>query len=128
MSHAHGWSTGPTHALSTFVLGLQLLAPGGREWVLAPQFGDLKRAEGGFTTDLGKFSVKWRVVDGGYELEYDVPSETQGSLILPSGADGEMPQIAIDHQAIASALLESESGTATVNSQLGGRHSVIVRF
>lgn len=29
-SHAHGWSTGPTHALSTFVVGLQLLSPGGK--------------------------------------------------------------------------------------------------
>ena len=54
-SHAHGWSTGPTHALSTYVLGLQLTSIGGKTWSLAPQFGDLTSVEVGYTTPLGKF-------------------------------------------------------------------------
>ncbi|KAK5166327.1 uncharacterized protein LTR77_008588 [Saxophila tyrrhenica] len=82
-SHAHGWSTGPTSALTEYVLGLSVTGRAGSEWRLAPQFGDLNFAEGGFTTGLGKFSAKWRVRDDGYELEWCVPKGTKGVVLLP---------------------------------------------
>ena len=83
-SHAHGWSTGPTDALISYVLGLRLTAPGGTSWTLAPQFGDLESVQGGFTTPLGKFSARWTLIAGGYELSYTVPADTDGTLVLPS--------------------------------------------
>lgn len=83
-SHAHGWSTGPTDALTSYVLGLTPTAPGGSSWSLAPQFGDLTSVQGGFTTPLGKFSASWNLIGVGYVLTYTVPANTKGTLVLPS--------------------------------------------
>ena len=59
-SHAHGWSSGPTSALTYYVLGLTVTSPQGRTWQVAPHLSGLEAAEGGFTTPLGWFGVKWR--------------------------------------------------------------------
>jgi hypothetical protein len=56
-SHAHGWSTGPTDALTSYIVGITIVQPGGSEWKLAPQFGDLRFAEAGFTTPWGGFML-----------------------------------------------------------------------
>ena len=89
VSHAHGWSSGPTSALSHSVLGLDVVSPAGGAWKLAPQRGDLMFAEGGFTTILGKFSAKWQVQTGGVLLTWDTPIETTGTIVvpLPEGAE-----------------------------------------
>ncbi|KIW67517.1 hypothetical protein PV04_06761 [Phialophora macrospora] len=70
VSHAHGWSSGPTSALTLSILGLDVRGPAGGEWTIAPQTGDLAFAEGGFTTVLGKLSVKWRVRGDGIPVHY----------------------------------------------------------
>lgn len=97
-SHAHGWSTGPTDALTSYVVGIQLTAPAGDTWVFAPQFGDLESAQGGFTTPLGKFSAGWISYQGGYTVWWRFPTGTLGTLVLPGlgkalpsveGANGE---------------------------------------
>jgi hypothetical protein len=123
-SHAHGWSTGPTHALSTFVLGLQLLSPGGKDWMLAPQFGDLKKVEGGFTTNLGRFRANWEVSEDGYSLEYEVPDISKGVLVLP--LKGKMSRITIDGLECVTAMHIGEVGTVTVEAQEGGKHAIVV--
>lgn len=82
-SHAHGWSTGPTDALTSYIIGMRLTSPGGRTWMLAPQFGDITYAEGGFTTPMGKFSSSWSLFNGGYALQWNLPAETVGTLVLP---------------------------------------------
>jgi hypothetical protein len=86
VSHAHGWSSGPTSALTNYVVGLRVTGRLGSEWVLAPQFGDLTDAEGGFGTKLGLFSAKWKVEDEGgrYVLSWDVPEGTQGEVTVPA--------------------------------------------
>ncbi|TKA77205.1 hypothetical protein B0A55_02579 [Friedmanniomyces simplex] len=86
VSHSHGWSSGPTSALTNYVLGLQVTGPLGGSWKFAPQFGDLTSVEGGFTTALGKFQAAWNVTDGGlgYSAEWTVPANTKGTVVLPS--------------------------------------------
>lgn len=86
VSHAHGWSSGPTSALTNYILGLEITGRLGSTWRLAPQFGDLTHVEGGFTTGLGKFQASWNVTDGGeaYSLSWIVPEGTTGDLTLPS--------------------------------------------
>jgi len=74
-SHAHGWSTGPVDALTSYIVGLQISSPGGKNWTLSPQFGDLTHAEGGFTTPLGKFSASWSIIPGGYEMRWWFPGK-----------------------------------------------------
>ncbi|KHJ30681.1 putative bacterial alpha-l-rhamnosidase domain protein [Erysiphe necator] len=82
-SHAHGWSTGPTNVLTSYIVGLTLTTPGGQNWAICPQFGDLTFAEAGFSTPLGKFSSKWSLVEGGFQLSWDMPIETTGEIFIP---------------------------------------------
>ncbi|KAL7895420.1 glycoside hydrolase family 78 protein [Trichoderma sp. SZMC 28014] len=83
-SHSHGWSTGPVAALSTYIVGLSLTAPAGSQWELAPQFGNLTSAEGGFTTPLGTFSAGWEwIEEGKYTLWYQAPTGTTGTIVTP---------------------------------------------
>ncbi|KAF8848023.1 bacterial alpha-L-rhamnosidase domain protein [Acephala macrosclerotiorum] len=127
VSHSHGWSTGPTHALSTYVLGLQLTNPGGKTWVISPQFGNLKSVEGGFTTGLGKFSVKWVVADDGFALEYNVPSSTSGRLILPASI-GRTPKVAVNGRLLAQVVYDASNNIVTIENQLGGVSLVTVSY
>ncbi|KXH51899.1 hypothetical protein CSIM01_13676 [Colletotrichum simmondsii] len=58
-SHCHGWSSGPTSALTSEILGIQLLAPAGAEWTVRPHLTKwLSFARGGFATAQGVFEVK----------------------------------------------------------------------
>ncbi|KAI2472808.1 glycoside hydrolase family 78 protein [Annulohypoxylon bovei var. microspora] len=100
-SHAHGWATGPVSALTEYIVGLSVTNPAGSSWQIAPQFGDLTHAEGGFTTSLGKYSVSWTVNgDGSYTLDYSVPQGTIGTLLLPVSSIGAQYKLTIDGQAI----------------------------
>ena len=90
VSHAHGWSTGPTSALTNYVLGLDVTGPAGSKWSLAPQIGDLTSAEGGFTTVLGQFSAMWTLSSDGtmFNVNWTVPSGTTGTVTLPTLSPG----------------------------------------
>lgn len=84
VSHAHGWSSGPTSSLTEYVVGLQVTKPGGQEWQLRPaSFEELSEAEAGFTTKLGQFSAKFTVNKGRATVEWDTPKGTRGYLALP---------------------------------------------
>jgi hypothetical protein len=86
VSHSHGWSAGPTSALMNYVVGLRVTERLGSGWELEPQFGDLTHAQGGFTTDLGKFWAKWEIEEGGerYVLNWEVPMGTEGVVTVPA--------------------------------------------
>jgi hypothetical protein len=83
VSHAHGWSAGPTSALTNFVAGLDVIGPAGSQWKVAPQFGDLTFAEAGITTGLGRFSTKWEKTSQGYVVTINTPNATRGVVTLP---------------------------------------------
>ena len=91
-SHAHGWSTGPTSALTFFVLGLQVSSPIGQTWVLEPHLSGLTAVEGGFETPLGWFGAKWGLTEGknGKTLivNLNTPNGTNGRVVIPTGAKG----------------------------------------
>ncbi|OSD03796.1 glycoside hydrolase family 78 protein [Trametes coccinea BRFM310] len=82
-SHAHGWSSGPTSALTYYVLGLTVTSPQGKTWSIAPHTAGLPAAEGGFTTPLGWFGAKWSLKRGAFALDIDVPEGTSGIVRLP---------------------------------------------
>ena len=127
-SHAHGWSTGPTHALSTYVLGLQLTSPGGKTWSLAPQFGDLTSVEGGYTTPLGKFSASWTLIGSeGYTLSYNVPRGTTGTVVLPASKP-KIPKVTLDKTAYTDGTHDSTAGLVTISNQSGGTHTITVMY
>jgi hypothetical protein len=124
-SHAHGWSTGPTDALISYVVGLRPTASGGSEWTLEPQFGDLTSAQGGFTTPSGKFSASWKLQPGGYILEYDVPVDSTGTLVLPS--DSKQPEIYWNEQEHISSTFDRLTRLTTV-SAVGGKQKMRVIY
>lgn len=129
-SHAHGWSTGPTHALSHYVLGLQMNTPGGKIWTLAPQFGDLTEVEGGFTAGEGKFSAKWALADGGYTVSWNVPTGTTGTLVFPGSTEGTAtgPNIAVNGEKVTNGTYDTASGLTTIVGLSGGEYSAVVTY
>ena len=87
-SHAHGWSSGPTSALTFYVLGLTVTAPMGETWAVRPHIGGgVPNAEGGFGTALGWFGVKWVLGTDSLEVDVDTPTGTSGVFGLPSGLE-----------------------------------------
>ncbi|GME48578.1 hypothetical protein V502_10960 [Neofusicoccum parvum] len=83
LSHAHGWSTGPTSALTFLGAGIQLASARGRAWSVRPRPGSLGRVEAGFETALGRFAAEWVAADG-YVVSgrFETPAGTLGTLVL----------------------------------------------
>jgi hypothetical protein len=128
VSHAHGWSSGPTSALTEFVVGLSVTGPAGRTWTLKPQFGDLKNAEAGFTTGLGKFMAKWKV-DGrrGYQVELSTPEGTSGGLVLPCLGNGTVPNVSVNGVKMAEKDLVLDRNSVSLDVDGGEYHIEVTR-
>jgi len=87
VSHAHGWSSGATSALTNFIGGIAVLEKAAARWGYHPQFYNLKFAETGFTTSFGKYRTRWSIEPGGYDLFLDMPWDTEGIILLPPFED-----------------------------------------
>ena len=84
---AHGRASGPTSALSHYVLGVRPYAPGYKQRSIKPQVGNLTRAVGEVPTPYGVIAVKWGVSAGGaVSMNVTVPNGTTGTIAIPSGA------------------------------------------
>lgn len=127
-SHAHGWSTGPTEALTTYIVGLSFIEPGGAVWKIAPQFGDLQHAEAGFMNTRGKWYAKWTLIEYGYMIEWNVPAGTKGTIVLPS-IGGRAPKVVkVDGREITERLFgDADDGTVVVEGK-PGRHVITVQL
>jgi len=85
-SLAHGWSSGPTSAMSRYVLGVRPAAPGYKQWLIKPQTGNLQWAVGTVPTPFGAISVKWgRSSAGVFSMQVSVPPGTTGCIAIPAG-------------------------------------------
>ncbi|KAE8453469.1 hypothetical protein EG329_010330 [Mollisiaceae sp. DMI_Dod_QoI] len=127
VSHSHGWSSGPTSALTSFILGLSITGRAGSTWKLAPQFGDLKTVEGGFVTSLGKFQASWALQERGYTLSYKVPEGTSGEVVLPTLDSGRFPSITIDGRPVPGRINPQIVGNGVVLNAAGGSHAIVVQ-
>ncbi|THX93102.1 glycoside hydrolase family 78 protein [Aureobasidium pullulans] len=79
-SLCHAWSSGPTAELSRNVL-----APGSREWRVAPQSLGLNWAKGSQPTPFGDIAVDWRIDEAGLvTMTVESPVRTQGTVSMPS--------------------------------------------
>lgn len=149
VSHAHGWSAGPTSALTEFVLGLSVTGRVGSTWQFAPQFGsDLTFAEGGFTTSLGKFSASWTTDNtttnimppssknssnssgGGYMASVKTPTGTVGQFVLPVVEQGVLPTVVVDGVQAGNVTWARKTGvvfdTVLISDVNGGNHTIVV--
>ena len=83
-SSAHAWATGPTAALSEFVLGVSPASPGYGRWRIAPQPGGLKWAQGVIPTPHGSISVRWRRnAHRTFILTVAAPGGSSGTVAIP---------------------------------------------
>lgn len=126
VSHAHGWSSGPTSALTEYVAGLSVTSRLGKTWNIAPQFAGLKFAEAGFMTALGKFQVSWeRKASGKYSLIFCVPSATSGTVILPLASISTSSSITLNGKKIKDGIAYRDS-SAILDFQKGGSYVINV--
>jgi alpha-L-rhamnosidase len=88
-SLAHGWGSGPTSALSKYVLGVRPVSTGYKTWLIEPQPGDLTWANGRVPTPYGPIKVKWEKTSRGLRLEIEVPNGTSGSVGLPTSSNAD---------------------------------------
>ena len=127
-SLAHPWSSGPTSALSAYVLGVRPLAPGFVTWLVEPQLADLRWARGTVPTPRGPLRVRWRRNGKRLALRVTAPIGTRGFVGLP--VTGPADQIVLDGQRqMASATPEAHGvlpGYRYVGPLGGGAHEVTV--
>jgi hypothetical protein len=126
VSHSHGWSAGPTSALSNYIVGLSVTGRVGSTWTLKPQFGDLKYAQAGFVTELGRFSAGWNVTGDGrnYSLWWKVPEGTVGNVTLPPLPSGRTGKVMIDGKKFQNKSVGKKDGLTFEIG--GGNHSIVV--
>ncbi|KAI0883563.1 glycoside hydrolase family 78 protein [Annulohypoxylon maeteangense] len=90
-SLAHGWSTGVTPLLTSYVLGVRPVKPGFREWTVRPlPSADLNWAKGVVPTPYGPLSVSWERnrTDGRIVVDVTPPPGTNGTVVVPEVQGG----------------------------------------
>jgi hypothetical protein len=92
-SMAHGWSTGPTGALTTDVLGIAPTSPAGATYQVAPHPGDLTHVEGTLTVATGKsVHVSYdHPADGSFAMQVDSSSNSGSTGVIA------VPRFGQDH-------------------------------
>ncbi|WP_297617895.1 alpha-L-rhamnosidase C-terminal domain-containing protein [Nocardia sp.] len=83
ISLAHGWSTGPTPALTEYVLGIAPASPGYQTWTLTPHPGDLTWARGQVPTPHGPITVSWTRDGDQLTIAVTAPDDTTGTIRIP---------------------------------------------
>jgi Bacterial alpha-L-rhamnosidase C-terminal domain/Bacterial alpha-L-rhamnosidase 6 hairpin glycosidase domain len=84
-SLAHGWASGPTPIMTSYVLGVQPVNPGYQTFTVAPHFGSLQWAEGAVPTPYGRIFVRWARDGFRFALTVAVPAHATAFIDLPGG-------------------------------------------
>jgi hypothetical protein len=86
MSAAHGWATGPTSALTYFVLGLSPELSANSSYRFIPHPGDLTHVAGRLTLASGPIDASWqRDPEAGTFIEtITAPSQIAGRIAVPT--------------------------------------------
>jgi hypothetical protein len=89
-SLSHGWASGPTPIMTSYVLGVQPARPGYATFTVSPHFGSLSWAEGAVPTRFGPIFISWARRGGSYSLTVRAPAGTTGSIAM-AGLDATVP-------------------------------------
>ena len=109
ISLAHGWSAGPTAALSRHVLGARPLTAGWSRWLCKPMPGDLSWAAGQLPTPLGPVAVRWNLAPASglrCAIAVTVPAGSECVLALTTAMQGS--RVTVNGQTVS---LDSALGT-----------------
>jgi hypothetical protein len=118
-SAAHAWGTGPTAALSRYVLGVAPTTPGFATMVVAPQPADLAWAEGAVPTPDGAVTVRWTEDHCRFDLHIDVPPDTIATAVIP-GTKG-VAETTVDGASLARSIAANDFVVPDLTS---GRHDI----
>ncbi|KAJ4993334.1 glycoside hydrolase family 78 protein [Stagonosporopsis vannaccii] len=114
-SLAHGWSSGPTVGLTSFVGGLEVVGWG--VWRFRPASdGVVRKVDTGFESPMGRFGARWRVVEErdavfGFDATFETPEGMRGSVELEWECEG----LKVDGEAYDGGILEG-GGVKTVKA------------
>ncbi|MZD07529.1 alpha-L-rhamnosidase, partial [Streptomyces sp. SID5785] len=132
MSAAHGWSTGPTSALTFHLLGIAPVADGTGTYRIAPHPGGVKRAEGQLTTARGVIAVSWQDTGkGGFGLTATLPARTVTDVAVPVPDDSSFV-VRVDGRTVWDRTargdgVRHEAGYVHLTKLGAGKHTVTVR-
>jgi alpha-L-rhamnosidase-like protein len=84
-SLAHGWASGPTPILTSYVLGVQPVGPGYQTFTVTPHPGSLQWAAGAVPTPYGRIFVWWARDGRRLSLTVAAPPRTTAFIDLPDG-------------------------------------------
>jgi alpha-L-rhamnosidase len=95
-SLAHGWSSGATADLSSYLLGVRPTTAGFDTWSVDPHPGSLSWAEGNVPTPHGTIQARWaqQPSSGRFVLSVSAPLRTIGTLTVPVPRTGAVVTVA----------------------------------
>ena len=76
-SECHAWGALILYELPSITLGVRPAAPGYKKVRIAPVPGYLKNASGTVKTPVGDIRVAWRIEDGNFKIDYEVPQDVE---------------------------------------------------
>ncbi|HIY02910.1 MAG TPA: hypothetical protein IAA26_13890 [Candidatus Blautia faecipullorum] len=76
-SECHGWGALILYELPAITLGVRPAAPGCRKLRIAPVTGYMTHASGKVKTPAGEVKVSWRIQDGAFKIDYEVPRDIE---------------------------------------------------
>jgi hypothetical protein len=127
ISHAHGWATGPTSALTFYAAGPQITSAVGKTWRIAPSPGELTSVEAGSETSLGSFPSNVTTGEGGIKVRFATPKGTMGGVSLQYPArDAVMTirDVGGGAEDLVVTLTGRSSGRVEVDGLPGGKYEV----
>jgi hypothetical protein len=111
MSLSHGWSAGPTAALTLYVLGVAPVPSGGLTYHMIPHPGDLTHVEGKVLMSDGPVTASWtrNKNAGTFSQTVSAPSSAVGRIGVPTF--GHRVAIYVDHQLVWNDCSGSSGGS-----------------
>jgi alpha-L-rhamnosidase len=85
-SMCHAWSAHPVLEFQQRILGITAVKPGYEVVEIKPLPAGLTHASGSLCTPRGLIEVSWRIADGKFHLEANVPSGTPTTVTVPGGS------------------------------------------
>ncbi|CAN5479341.1 hypothetical protein BH10BAC2_BH10BAC2_22880 [soil metagenome] len=80
-SDCHAWGSSPNIEYFRTILGIDSDAPGFSKIKIEPHLGDLKNAEGEMPHPNGTIAVSYKMKDGKWNMQANLPANTSGKLI-----------------------------------------------